>query len=122
MGQSMKYIWATQGLYPCLYLFELTWYSALLFWISIIYWLINLLFAATAVSRVTYKQLKGDEFYSTKESREYVKRHWHAIIFSPVSIFLMPVKASNNSVWPFPVTPANPSISPLFNLFFNRLC
>ena len=34
MGQSMKYIWATQGLYPCLYLFELTWYSALLFWIS----------------------------------------------------------------------------------------
>ena len=89
MGQSIKYIWATQGLYPCLYLFELTWYSALLFWISIIYWLINLLFAATGVSRVTYKQLKGDEFYSAKESREYVKRHWHAIIFSPVSIFLI---------------------------------
>ncbi len=89
MGQSIKYIWATQGLYPCLYLFELTWYSALLFWISIIFWLIKLLFAATAVSRVTYKQLKGDEFYSAKESKDYVKRHWHAIVFSPLSILLI---------------------------------
>ena len=89
MGQSIKYIWATQGLYPCLYLFELTWYSALLFWISIIYWLINLLFAATGVSRVTYKQLKGDEFYSAKESRDYAKKHCYAIIFSPISILLI---------------------------------
>ena len=89
MGQSIKYIWASQGLYPCLYLFETTWYTLLLFWVSILYWIKNLLFAATAVSRITYKQLKGDEFYSAKESRDYVKKHCYAIIFSPISILLI---------------------------------
>ena len=86
MGQSIKYIWMSQGLYPCLYLFDSTWYSLILFWIGVFYWIINLLFAASAVSRITYKQLKGDEFYTAKHSRQYVKRHWHAIIFSPIAI------------------------------------
>ena len=89
MGQSIKYIWMSQGLYPCLYLFDSTWYSLILFWIGVFYWIINLLFAASAVSRITYKQLKGDEFYTAKHSRQYVKRHWHAIIFSPIAITLV---------------------------------
>jgi len=89
MGQSIKYIWASQGLYPCLYLFETTWYTLLLFWVSILFWIKKLFFAATAVSRVTYKQLKGDEFYSAKESRDYVKKHCYAIIFSPISILVI---------------------------------
>ena len=62
MGQSIKYIWMSQGLYPCLYLFDSTWYSLILFWIGVFYWIINLLFAASAVSRITYKQLKEMSF------------------------------------------------------------
>ena len=80
MGQSIKYIWASQGLYPCLYLFETTWYTLLLFWVSILFWIKKLFFAATAVSRVTYKQLKGDEFYSAKESRDYAKKHCYGVV------------------------------------------
>ena len=35
---------------------------------------------------------------------------------TPLSTWRMPDSASNNSVWPLPVTPANPKISPLRRL------
>ena len=87
-GQSLKDTWLSQGLYPCLYYMEAPWYALFLFWIGIIYWIKAILYASTAVSRVTYKQLKGDEFYSVKDSSIFLKKHWHAIIFSPIAIVL----------------------------------
>ena len=88
-GFSFTQIWETQGLYPCLLITGGPWYSLALFWISILFWVYAIQLASTAVSRITYKQLKGDEFYSTIDSWHYVKKHWHAVIFTPVSLALI---------------------------------
>ena len=88
-GHSFIQTWNTQGLYPCLLITGGPWYSLVLFWISILFWLYAIQLASTAVSRITYKQLKGDEFYSSNDSWNYVKKHWHAVIFTSVSLGLI---------------------------------
>ena len=77
------------GLYPCLYGNEAEWYSWLLYYLGIIAWVIAIIFSSTAVSRVTLKQLKGNDFFSASDAWSYVHRHWHAIVFSPVAITLI---------------------------------
>ena len=88
-GQSFSETWTSQGLYPCLYLVNGPWYAWVLFWISILNWFFAIHLACTAVSRVTYKQLKGDEFYSANDAWQYVRKHWHPIIFTSVSMSLI---------------------------------
>ena len=85
-GYSFINIWNSQGLYPCLLVTGGPWYALVLFWTSILFWLYSILLASTAVSRITYKQLKGDEFYSINDSWNYIKEHWHPLIFTPLSL------------------------------------
>ena len=88
-GYSFINIWSTQGLYPCLLITGGPWYALVLFWASILFWLYAIQIASTAVSRITYKQLKGDEFYSINDSYNYIKKHWHPLIFTSFSLGLI---------------------------------
>ena len=88
-GQSLKDIWSTQGLYPIVYNMNPSWFAICLFWIGVFYWIESIFFASAAVSRITYKQIKGDEFYSIKHSKSFINKHWHAIVFSPIAIILI---------------------------------
>lgn len=88
-GQSFSETWAAQGLYPCIYGTDAPWYACALFWVGVVDWLIAISFACTAVSRVTYKQLKGDDFYSSGDAWKFVKKHWHPVVFTSVSMALI---------------------------------
>jgi hypothetical protein len=88
-GVSFGETWTTQGLYPCLYTTDASWVACTLFWIGSIVWIIAIHLACTAVARVTYKQLKGDEFYSSGDAWKYVRKHWHPVIFTSISMVLI---------------------------------
>jgi hypothetical protein len=78
------------GLYPCIYCAEnVSLTSHIIYWIGIAIWVVSIFFACTAVSRITYKQLKGDDFYSVADAREFVKNHRYPIILSWISILLI---------------------------------
>lgn len=78
------------GLYPCLYCTENTSIiSQLLYWIGITIWIISIFYACTAVSRITFRQLKGNDFYSVADARKFVKNHRYPIILSWISISLI---------------------------------
>ena len=78
------------GLYPCIYCTEnVSLTSHIIYWIGIAIWVVSIFFACTAVSRITYKQLKGDDFYSVADSRKFVKAHRYPIILSWVTILLI---------------------------------
>jgi hypothetical protein len=80
----------TYGLYPCVYCTEnVSLISQIIYWISIAIWIIAIFFACTAVSRLTYKELKGDNLYSVADARNFVKNHRYPIILSWVSILLI---------------------------------
>jgi len=89
-GMSFSDTWSIYGLYPCLLTIEsLLLLPCILFWAGIVFWFFAISLGSTAVSRVTYRQLKGDEFYSGSDAWNYVKRHWHPIIYSSISLLLI---------------------------------
>jgi hypothetical protein len=78
------------GLYPCLYCTEnISIISQILYWIGIAIWITSIFYACTAVSRITFRQLKGDDFYSVADARKFVKNHRYPIILSWISILLI---------------------------------
>jgi hypothetical protein len=88
-GLSFTETWTRFGLYPCLYGTPANWWSWLIYWIGIIFWFYAIFLACTAVSRITYKQLKGNEFYSAGDSINFVKKHWRPVVFTPISLILI---------------------------------
>ncbi len=89
-GYSFSESWSRYGLYPCLHGNPGPWYAYLIYWIGAIILLLAINFGCTAVSRITYKQLKGDEFFSSGDAWKYVKKHWHPVVFTSISfIFIL---------------------------------
>jgi len=84
-GYTFSETWSQYGLYPCLYGNPGPWYAYLIYWIGSILLLLSINFGCTAVSRITFKQLKGDEFYSSGDAWKYVRKHWHPVVFTSVS-------------------------------------
>ena len=85
-GLTFGEVWEKYGLYPCLVGNESNWFACGLWGVGVIALLAAMVLGATAVARVTYKQLKGDEFYSSSDAWKYVRKHWHAPIFTHLSI------------------------------------
>ncbi|MEE9573272.1 MAG: hypothetical protein V3W20_09505, partial [Candidatus Neomarinimicrobiota bacterium] len=80
----------TSGLYPCIYSVEnASSLSQIIYWIGITSWVILIFFACTAVSRITYKQLKGDDFYSVADANKFVKDHRYPIIFGWITVLII---------------------------------
>ncbi len=90
-GVSINEMWNEYGLYPCLAgsVDSPPWYASTVFYLGTALLFISLSLACTAVSRVTIKQLKGDEFFSSSDSAKYVKNHWTAVVMAPISIALI---------------------------------
>lgn len=89
-GYTFSDTMSRYGLYPCLHGNPGPWYAYLIYWIGAIILLLAINFGCTAVSRITYKQLKGDEFFSSGDAWKYVKKHWHPVVFTSVSfIFIL---------------------------------
>ena len=88
-GMALSDAIAKYGLYPCLYGNEADWYSWVTYFIGVEAWILAIYMACTAVSRVTLKQLKGNDFFSIGDAWSYVYKHWHAVVFSPVAIGLI---------------------------------
>lgn len=90
-GRSFSESWNEFGLYPYLNVGDFTVTSCLIYTAGIVFALISVTLACTAVSRVTYKQLKGDDFYSSGDAWKYVRKHWHPVVFTSVAVVLIVV-------------------------------
>jgi hypothetical protein len=86
-GVPFAQIWEEYRLCPSLP-FGLPFYSYLLWAIGALLFLISLGAAGTAISKVTYEQLRGEEFYEIRESFRYAKKNFRSWFFSPLLIIL----------------------------------
>ena len=77
------------GLFPCLYGNSAPLVSWLIYYAGICIWLFFVLISCTAVSRITVKQLKGDNFYSADDALDYVMKKWRSIVFTPISVIFI---------------------------------
>ena len=81
-GTSISQSWEMFGLYPILVGFGVPWYSYFIYCDGILFACIMVTLSCSAVSRITYKQLKGNDFYSSGDAWSYVKKHWHPVVFT----------------------------------------
>jgi hypothetical protein len=42
----------------------------------------------TAISKTTYEQLKGDEFYEAREAFKFARKHWKGAFLAPITLII----------------------------------
>ena len=77
------------GLYPCLYGNSAPLISWVTFYSGIFIWVFFVLLSSTAVSKITFRQLKGDNFYSANDALDYAMKKWRTVLFTPISILFI---------------------------------
>ena len=90
-GMSFGEIWRTYDLYPYIGSVGLPWYSWVLYVIGVLWAIVVLLLVGTGVAKITYRQLKGDDFYSMGDAKRFIGKNWKAAIFAPLVVFGMTV-------------------------------
>ena len=85
-GSDLLAIWAEYRLlpFPDQLLFPFPWYSWVLYGLGALFFLCAVLITGTAVSKVTYEQLRGDEFYESREAFRFALRHYSSVLASPL--------------------------------------
>lgn len=91
-GSAISDSWQRYGLYPFPSIHG-GWLSGPLAWViyalGVLLWALITLLAATVVARITYKELKGDPFYASRDGYAFARGHWRAILYSPVALLLI---------------------------------
>ena len=88
-GVTINEVISTSGLYPCLFGNEAPILSWIIYSLGILIWIFSILFSGVAVSRVTLNRLKGNDFFSSQDAWDYVKKNWHPIIFTSLTIIII---------------------------------
>ncbi len=87
--RRLSEIWGAYGFFP-VYDFSFGgFFPWLIFVIGFAFFISIVLLSNAAVGKLTYEQLKGDEFYSTKDSLKFLKKNWKTILLSPLSILAL---------------------------------
>jgi hypothetical protein len=86
-GVEIGEIWDTFRLVP-MYPAEWPWYSWLIYGVGALWWIVIALFTGVAVSKITYEQLKGDDFYEIKEAVKFTLRFGKSTILAPLVLIL----------------------------------
>ena len=67
------------GLYPYLSGTDFSPISWSIYYAGIIFWALSLLASSTAVSSITIRQLRGDNFYSANDAFDHILKKWKII-------------------------------------------
>ena len=94
-GATLGEIWYTYGALPVPLCFTsnlfagMEWYLWIIVGLGVLWALVIGLMAATATAKLTYEQLRGNDFYSKKEAWRFARKHASAVILSPVGMAIV---------------------------------
>jgi len=86
MGWTWGDIWDVYRIFPIPE--ALSWYAWIIWLIGAIYALYVILISGTAISKVTFEQLKGDDFFQMSKAFKYATTKSKSIIMSPALVIL----------------------------------
>lgn len=81
-GVQIGEVWEAFRLVP-VFQWEMPWYSYVLWIVGVLWWVCVALLAGVAVSKITYEQLKGDEFYEVKDAIKFALKTGKSAIIAP---------------------------------------
>lgn len=85
---SFTDIWNQFKFIPLPFGVHFVWFGWIILALGIIWFIAVNLLTVCAVSKVTFEQLRGDEFYEIRESFNFIKSSWKAILLSPATLAL----------------------------------
>lgn len=89
-GIEIGEVWEVYRFLP-MYPTGLPWFSWLIWIIAFLWYLFISLIAGVAISKVTYEQLKGDEFFEIKEAIKFALKSGKSAVLAPVVLVLFMV-------------------------------
>lgn len=91
-GADAYRIWSSYYLFPPLALafgaIPLNAGGVILWALGALAFFVVVFLGMAAVAKITIEQLRGNDFYSRREAGQYVRRHWRAVIFTPLAILV----------------------------------
>jgi len=90
-GLSFKEIWNFWKFVPVPVGEPMNVGGIILFILGIIFFIVLNFFFGVAVSKITYEQLKGDDFYEVKEALKFAFKKGKAVIIAPISLIILAV-------------------------------
>ncbi len=112
-------IWNTYKLFP-VPIFGITilnWYSWIIWIIGGILYFMAFIFGQTAVAKITFEQLKGNEFYEMKEATRYAFKFWKSAFLAPITLAVL-VAIMILGAFIFGLIGKIPFFGPLFLILF----
>jgi hypothetical protein len=99
-GASFAEIWFNYGALPiplvfgpvgevANYFVGVPWYTWLIWGVGVLWALILALLAGTATAKLTYEQLRGNDFFSKREAWRFARKNAAAVILSPVGLAIL---------------------------------
>lgn len=85
-GHGFSSAWTSYHFFPFPYDIGLTTIGWIIYCLGSLVWGLAYYFANLAVVRITYKEFKGDFFFSSGDGWQFVKKHWHPLIFAPLAV------------------------------------
>ncbi len=84
-GSSLSQIWHRYGLFPGASPEALPPVGMVLNLVAMVFSLVAIFLTLCMVCKITYEQLRGDDFYSSGDAWGFIKKNWKAVLLGPVA-------------------------------------
>lgn len=84
-GATMGEVWQRYGLFPGPAPFPVTLAGAAVDVLATLYVWVVVLLTMCMICKITYQQLKGDDFYSSGDAWRFIRQNWGGVVWGPVA-------------------------------------
>lgn len=88
-GTTLSALWHRYGLFPGARMAELTLLGTVIHVLGMLFVLAVLFLASSMICKITYQQLRGDDFYSSGDAWRFLKSNWTGVLFGPIAVLAM---------------------------------
>ncbi len=84
-GATMGELWQRYGLFPAPAPFPATLSGAAIDVVAMLYAWVVVFLTVCMICKITYQQLKGDDFYSSGDAFAFIRQNWSGVVWGPVA-------------------------------------
>ena len=88
-GMSLSQVWQRYGLFPGAVCCAQPWYAMVINVVAMLYALAVIFLTTCMMCKITFQQLKGDDFYSSGDAWKFLKSNWSGVLLGPVAVLAL---------------------------------
>ena len=88
-GSSVSAVWQRYGLFPGARAGEFDLLGTGLHLLGMVIVLAVVFVTTSMMCKITFQQLRGDDFYSVGDAWQFAKAHWQAVLFGPLTLLAL---------------------------------